>query len=1210
MPERFSRPPRIQPQLPIEEIELRIPPAVETRDRLWGVLAAGLAGAAVALVLLLGERLARRELADALIVLPLAVGTVVAGGLAIRAWQTARDQAAVCHANYRTLLDQLRIRLERYHAEQRIFYRYALPGPETVLGMPPIYTARLWERRPHDIDFGHLRMGIGTRPSTVAVRMAPSEGWTARQILLAQQMIAEFAKVQDVPVSFSLREIGSVGIIGPDREPVIAFVRALLVHYAALHAPIEAQLYILGPAENRDDWGWARWLQHCNTARERQGEGDRLLFDLRSIDRFWDHLQDTRLTRRESQARAEAGEQIAPPFLLLVIDLFAGAESPVDEIVASLTTTLLMAESRELDMAILFVAPGQDMLPGECRAVIEVGQGANEFRYSETGSVNSQRLSGTADAVTQEQAEDFARRLAPLVLRSAYDADLPDAVTLLELLMVNDVPEIPVVDYWEQSRKLYTLWPAAPLAVTRRARIRALEFGPDMDGVHLLLGGTTGSGKSELLLTLIVSLALKYDPRMVNFMLVDYKGGAVFDVLRELPHVINVQTDLGFSSIYRLMVVLRAEFNRRAALLADARARHIADYHRQGYHLSREPLPHLFVVFDEFAEMFATDPGWRSQLEGLLRLGRALGVHLILAAQRVAGVVSDTMYANTKARIVLRVETPDDSRELIRRTDAAFLPPGVPGRAYLQIGNDRPELIQIARVGGVYQGRLPDIEPHDAWDNQDVRSLETYTTVEVLVRWMRALALDHVGTLPQKPWHDPLPSRVALADIAPRMKAWLERQTDNWNGSGELPAGLEAVIGLLDDVHLNDQPPCVVRLSHDHVGVYGASGWGKTETLRTLILSLAAVYSPAALHFYVLDFGGRGLALLEGLPHCAVVVPRVERLRVQGVMRKLDDTLDVRRQMLLSAGLIDMQSYNAAHPDQPLPEIVLVIDNLAEFREHYQDQVEPLITLAREGRTYGLHLVISVDQAAAVPEQLVEYITDRLVLRMADENAYTQLVGRGELVPAEIAGRGLVRRNRQMLECQVATLGVYDDSERMEQIARIVQHMDQSWTGPRPALEEEYERVITGPHIFVNYRRADSAMITDRLFDRLAGHFGAEHVFLDIGMRVGIDWEKNLQTELAKCDAMIVVIGREWLVADDDGQRRLDNPRDFVRVEIETALKRNILVIPTLVNGAEMPDEDDLPDTLRPLTRRQAWEISRERFDYDVNRLIQALETG
>ena len=619
--------------------------------------------------------------------------------------------------------------------------------------------------------------------------------------------------------------------------------------------------------------------------------------------------------------------------------------------------------------------------------------------------------------------------------------------------------------------------------------MRALRFSADGDGVHGMIAGTTGSGKSELLLTLIVGMALKYDPSVINFVLVDYKGGAAFDPFVNLPHVVDIVTNLQGSAGIRTFTALRSELNRRSKLIADTNVKHIVHYRQKGLHLTREPFPFLFIIVDEFAEMVKENPDFKAQLDSITRLGRALGVTLITATQRPAGAVTDQMRANMKFRICLRVETMEDSRELLRRSDAAFLPPNIPGRAYLQVGNENVELMQVARAGGPYTGPEIDTEPPVIWLNRRHTLAqarrgpleEAPALSDVLVELMHRYAEENADVVPQKkPWPDPLPARLPLdaeyigdedepnplLPLNPAVRDW-QRGEGAWRGVDWETEAMRAPVGLIDNPIRAEQLRLTLDLTRGHAAIFGASGWGKTVFLRTLITSLAAIHSPEELHIYMLDFGGRGLDVLEALPHRGASIMPSEEERVERLLRKLARVLEERSALFSQARADTLSTYNANHPDDIQPAILLVIDNFAEFKENYERLMPQLLGIARDGRAYGVHLVVTAEQGSALPGKLFSLITERIVLKLADKTEYANIVGRGVPGVDDIPGRGFVPVERTPLEFQTALpVSVtaedeaegLDDTSKLEMLTRV---MARAWEDkPRPEGIEILRPVI------------------------------------------------------------------------------------------------------------------------------------------------------
>ncbi len=628
-------------------------------------------------------------------------------------------------------------------------------------------------------------------------------------------------------------------------------------------------------------------------------------------------------------------------------------------------------------------------------------------------------------------------------------------------------------------------WLAVTLGVISGNRPRKLKMEAKLDGVHGLIAGGTGSGKSELLMTLIVGLALDYDPSVLNFVLVDFKGGGAFRPFMALPHVVDTVTNLRPAGVQRMFTAINAELQRRQKLNGDTGTSDIVEYRAKGYHLQMPdgspgmPYPHLFVIIDEYAEMIASNPEFKDALDSITRVGRAQGVQLLLAAQRPTGV-TDQMRANIKYRICLRVEEVDTSREMLRRSDAAFLPNGMPGRGYLQVGNDNIELIQVAYTGENYT------DPPYNVIREGARQPKFY---DVIVDLTQSLLQ---GARPRTPWPPPLPARWLLGDpltadywgpeqqrivtlerrpiasLNPFVREWLDGQ-GAWPGIDWNTQAMRAVVGLVDDPHGARQLPLLVDFARGHAVLFGASGWGKTTFIRTLVASLAATHSPDEFQAHVLDLGGRSLEALGTLPHVGSIIMPDERgyeERVAQLLRELNNVLEERKKRFGAAGVSTIFEYNAAGRHELLPAILVAVDNFGEYIETFGDKTQrddsnsllvQFIALARQAKAYGIHFVITINRLSALPTPIYSLFTERYTLRLAEVDDYRAIIGGAIPAIEEMAGRGYVKIGRQPLEFQIAlALGERDDQGQILNEVRLIRELGQAmqttgrWSGREP----------------------------------------------------------------------------------------------------------------------------------------------------------------
>jgi len=1152
----IERPPRIEPEIPSGVVDIPNPPDTEKDP------ARLLQQAMLPLLMIMGYFLVSifGQGRNMMMMIPMLLSIVGAVLLSVYSHIQENKKIAEAKAAYLRRLGELRRQMESEHEQQRIYYYYNYPNPAESLGIaldlhrpPPDQEqtirsgTRLWERRPTDHDFLHLRLGLSTRQSTVVYKISEDEKPENPLMREATRLAEDSRLLYGVPVTVpmylnlndkerkkvekkhdqqsdgekdeqaqeakGLTVRHSIGITGGDSEKIYAYLRTILVDYATFHSPQDTMLYVAGTNAARANWRWAYALPHCKEAdksetlrfeseqKPGENESDRMRF-------FWKNIRTILERRRMRLQDKESGADVRLPFLLVIVDVLNPAPdwSCLHDLESEAAISTILMDGEMLGAGILFLVPERSKVPSRCSAILEVDDHADDanrsvFRYAETGFNTIRYVGSTFIVSNQDVARQYSRALEPLDIRRGYGASLASTVTLLEMLNLSTLDELRNFsrENWQRSKNPDQAdWLQTAIGLLSGNEPRVLTFSAKADGVHGIIAGSTGSGKSELLMTLIIGLALNYSPDVLNFVLVDYKGGSAFDPFKKLPHAVDIVTNLDESATARVFASIIAELDRRQKLNTYTKSKDIVHYRKQGLNLKEEspPYPHLFIIIDEFAEMISGNAEYKAQLESITRLGRSLGVTLILAAQRPVGV-TDQMRANIKFRICLRVETPDDSREVLRRSDAAFLPPGIPGRGYLQIGNENIELIQTAYTGGDYKGpqeesRKPNIIWLDRLQKSAAKKLEEPPKLyDEIVKMLHNLSSQE--SKPQwRPWPAFLPlqkdkdvlslhtaldtaymtdedlSVLRMGAAEETSSICLNEQANTylagdfaWKGARWGKTAMRPMIGIVDNPYEAIQKPLAIKFPDGHAVVFGASGRGKTTFLRTIISSLALSHSPDELHIYILDFGGRALSVFQDLPHVGAVITAEEEERVLRVLRKVTDIIDARQVLFSEAGVINLDTYNATHSDKRLPAVLVVIDNFAEFKEYYDGLMSPLMSLIRESRAYGVHFIFSAESPNALGGKLFSLVTERLTLKLTDSSDYNDIVGRG--VPADLSpvpGRGYVRVGNMPLEFQTAltfepTEGDPDGISRIKQMCEEMKELwSERWTGEKPSAIE------------------------------------------------------------------------------------------------------------------------------------------------------------
>ncbi len=845
--------------------------------------------------------------------------------------------------------------------------RDTLPDPTAVVMIATTPTARLWERRCEDPDFLRLRLGLGDLPAGLHLRAERGADEPDQPVL------------RDVPVAVDLANDRVLGLAGP-RDAALPLARAALAHAATLHAPRDLAVVLLTGRDRSADWEWASWLPHTvapsGYPATRLVGTDALQVQAR-VDELRAVVVERHAARRSALAAAPAGRR-----WLVVVD---GARTLRD--INGFTE--LLQDGPAVGVHFLCLDDTEAALPSECGATAVTHGGGTRLVVRRGGPGGVEVIADVlADGLETAGAERLALALAPMELLGARDdgSDLPAAVRFVDLLheaggtgFVGDLTVEQVLAGWRRTARSTTallgVGPDGPVTVDLRR-----------DGPHALVAGTSGSGKSELLQTLIASLALSNRPDAMSFVLVDYKGGSAFKDAALLPHCAGLVTDLDEHLVARALASLTAELTRRERVLAAAGAKDIEElWTLEARDAGDAPtaLPRLVIVVDEFASLVEEVPDFVKGVVGIGMRGRSLGVHVVLATQRPAGVVTGEIRANVNLRIALRVTSPGDSTDVVDTPEAAHISSRTPGRAFLRTGHGELTAFQAARVGWPVGDGNPTGGDQTRAVRRDVTGLgstrarvagevteDGRTDLTHLVRTVVA-ANEALGAQPvASPWLPPLPDTLVLTDVP------------------AAPAG-GAVVGLVDRPTRQAQEPFVLDLARTgSVLVAGTVRSGRSSALRTVAAALTTGQSPAELHLYALDCGNRALSVLAELPHCGAVVDGDDQPRVERLLAALDDEVARRQRLLGAGGYASVAEARAAGTE--LSQVVVLVDRLEAFLARYTEHdagrpVDALERLLRQGPAVGVAFVLAADRTGVTP-RLGSAVSARLVLRQADRD--------------------------------------------------------------------------------------------------------------------------------------------------------------------------------------------------------------------------------
>lgn len=965
--------------------------------------------------------------------------------------------------DYFSYLANLRDEADKTADEQRLALEWSHPDPRVLIEL--VGTRRMWERRPTDHDFCHVRVGVGThRLATrfLAPETGPPEDLEPVSTVALRRFVKSRAVVHALPTAVSLRAFPSITFEG-DRKLARQLVRSMLLELCTFHGPDHVQVAVVTANPDGEAWSWVKWLAHAQHPTLRDGMGPmRLLFP--SLE-LLEQAFSTDLAERGRFSRTAEPTQ-GRHQLVVIIDngYVSGGERLITDAGLDSVTVLDLTGPSE----------GQ----GTSRALQLVIESDNVGARTRAGV---ERFA-TPDRLCVAEAEASARLLGRYRLANAahiVNMELDSRVAdpgLMALLKIGDAAEIVPEEVWRQRSPRERL--RVPIGITPDGRPLELDIKESAEGgmgPHGLCIGATGSGKSEFLRTLVLAMITSHSPEALNLVLVDFKGGATFLGLEGVPHISAIITNLEDELILvdRMRDALAGEMNRRQELLRSAgNFPNVTEYERaRANGAELDPLPALFIVVDEFSELLSQKPDFAELFVMIGRLGRSLHIHLLLASQRLEQGKLRGLDSHLSYRIGLKTFSAGESRSVLGVPDAYHLP-SIPGSAFLKCDADEPVRFNTSYVSGEYVWRGVSQHPGR---NRSFGLLSpkpfTATPVKKDAAPLEGQAPAEVSRVPE-PEPPSTPTKVTLFDVVvsrlrghgrPAHEVWLPPldhapainellPASPWNDAQNVNGRLLIPLGVVDRPYEQRRDLLIVDLSGalGNVAVVGGPQSGKSTVLRTMIMSAAATHTPEQIQFYCLDFGGGTLGSLANLPHVGGVAGRMDVDRIRRTIAEVSGLLREREQRFRDLGIESMRDFRqrktqlaALPPDvaarDPLSQdrfgdVVLVVDGWATIKSDF-DSLEPVLqALAIQGLSYGIHVAISATRWMEVRPAVKDMLGSRIELRMGDP--IDSEVGRkfAELVPIGRPGRGITAERLHML----IALPRLDSSSATEDLAVAV----------------------------------------------------------------------------------------------------------------------------------------------------------------------------
>lgn len=912
-------------------------------------------------------------------------------------------------AAYKAYLDDIEKKINDVTTKQEEALRKRLPPTDVHLTDIFQDKHKLWKRNSGQGDYLELRLGTGSIPLEYDITFPQDHFELSSDPMkqLMREVRDRERMLQNVPITLPLARFPSVGIAGRSKA-VFDLAGNLILQLAADYGYDELKLCLIGaPPPGFDVFSW---LPHTWDNARREHLIARNHEDLQHLLPILDRMLAGRENERKRDELNVGSDE--PEIIFVIYD---------PRIAQSGVMTRMLFEHHYRGVKIVTLARHTYLLPRRCNAVIGVQESLGKLIWQEEQA--KKIIDFVPEPGSMVHAERLVRRLANTYLDLPdTSSHIPDMVSFLDMFGVSDVNALNVVSRWRRNNPTISL--ATPVGVDEDGNICYLDVHEKGDGQHGLIAGMTGSGKSEFIMAYILSMAVNYSPEEVAFLLVDYKGGGMATAFADLPHTAGIMTNLDGNSLKRSMLAIQSELVRRQEIFhqteqkLDITGLNIIKYQR----LYREkrvdtPLPHLIFITDEFAELKAQEPEFMQKIISAARIGRSLGIHLILATQKPSGVVDDQIWSNTNWRVCLRVQDARDSTEVIKCPDAAELP-GV-GRMYIQVGHSMLKMSQSAYTGAPYQpgsravntgcvdvlntvgqviqhSELPRTGRHGKTEYQ-INAVTKYLAMVARMQRMRCTPI----------WQPPLPDVIPLHELRSRYAIHPE------------PYLLTPTFGEIDDPGSQTRRLLTFSLSEGkNMMIYGGAESGKTMLLQTVLEDLMQTHSPDELNIYMMDYGDDGLSVYNAAPHVGDVVLTTEEEKQTNLLRMLIRENE-RRQKLLGGSL-----GGATLPERlkkaNLPNILVVVHYLHVLKERMEDSAK-LVKLFRDGPRNGIVFLGTTLSTSLLGYKIQDTFAQSLVLQMDRKDDYTILLGRvGDFSPEPFRGRGMIRQDA-LCEFQTAT---------------------------------------------------------------------------------------------------------------------------------------------------------------------------------------------
>ncbi len=892
---------------------------------------------------------------------------------------------------YTNYVAQKRVEIEGYRNDEKLLLDNIYISEAQEESNLNSFSESLFDRTAADDDFLDVRLGVGAVEAKREIDYKKQEKLEIEDELqlIPETICNDYKYINDAPIVCPMKEAGAVGIVGTEDRRYEIF-KIMVIDLIARQHFDDLKMIFVADESNKSR---IRSLRMLPFVRNDALEVPNIVCDEESKTQIFEYLYKE-LSHREGEKEHDNH------IIVFLYDQYDFVNHPVSRFIK---------QAKDLGVTFVFFGDTNRDISQGCSYLINIS--GNNIGYLTDVSDNTSYKSFVYRPIDTAFFERIAYMLAPVYTESvSLEGSLTKNITMFELLGIISVDDLDLRERWNNTQVYRSM--AAPVGVSKTGTV-SLDLHDTAHGPHGLVAGTTGSGKSELLQTYLLSMITLFHPYEVGFVIIDFKGGGMVNQFKDVPHLLGAITNIDGKAINRSLKSIKAELQKRQRLFAEAEVNHIDKYIKK-YKAGevKTPLPHLIIIVDEFAELKAEQPDFMKELISAARIGRSLGVHLILATQKPAGQVNEQIWSNSRFKLCLKVQSQQDSNEVLHSPLAAEIKE--PGRAYLQVGNNEIfELFQSAYSGAsdkpddsttrefsIYEisesGKKSVVFERKKEKNDE----ETATQLNAIVEYVAAYcSRSKIEKLPDI-------CLPALGEMIP------------YHTGQSSSAGVVADIGIYDDPDNQYQGVYSVNLTEQNVMLIGSAQSGKTNVLQTIIRDLSSKYTPDEVNLYIIDFASMVLKNFENLRHVGGVVTASEDEKLKNLMKLLFTEMEERKEKLLSAGVSSFAAYkDAGYTD--LPQIVLMIDNLTALKELYFQEDDSLLQICREGMSVGITVVIANSQTTGISFRYLSNFNCKIALFCNDSSEYYSLFNHCKEKVEEIHGRSLIEIDKTHYDCQM-----------------------------------------------------------------------------------------------------------------------------------------------------------------------------------------------